>query len=292
LTLSIVIPAYRSEQTIVRCLETFLAQDVAAEIIVVDSSPDQLSAGLASAIPGITVLTSAVRLLPHAARNVGVGASTGDLLLFSDPDIYPESGAVTSLLSAWDTSGGAIAAALMPAGDGYLERGLHLTKFDLWLPGGAPREIDIAPTCGLLCTREAWERVGGFRDDLMLGDTVFSNALRSSGVSIHLEPRAVFLHDHVGTWRGLLAERYARGRELGGLRRASRGAWPAVAWDVLATITLVRPVRVSLRSIANAWRAGLRRDALLTSPVVATGQLAWFAGEIAGILGSPEGTKR
>ena len=86
--LSIVIPAYRSEQTIVRCLETFRAQGVPAEIIVVDSSPDGRSAELAATVPGITLLRSEDRLLPHAARNVGVGASQGDLLLFSDPETF------------------------------------------------------------------------------------------------------------------------------------------------------------------------------------------------------------
>ncbi len=290
--LSIVIPAYRSEQTIARCLETFRAQDVPAEIVVVDSSPDGRSAQLASAVPGIHVLTSAERLLPHAARNVGVRASHGELLLFTDPDIYPEPGALRALLATWDVSGGAIAAVLTTHGRTYVERGMHLAKFDLWLAGSAPRPVEIAPTCGLLCTRAAWEAVGGFREDLMLGDTVFCWALRESGVPIHLDPGAVFRHDHAGTWRGLLAERYARGRELGGLRRASVRGRVATAWDVVVTVTLVRPLRVTCRSVGNAWRAGLRRDAVLTLPVVGSAHVAWFAGELAGMLVSPHGTKR
>jgi glycosyltransferase involved in cell wall biosynthesis len=290
--LSIIIPAYRSEGTIARCLDEFRAQGVPAEIIVIDSGPEGRSASIAASIPGITVITSEKRLLPHAARNVGVRLSQGELLLFTDPDIYPAPEAVAALLSAQEEHGGAVAAVLVSHGRSYLERALHLAKFDLWLPGGKPRLAEIAPTCGLLCTRAAWEAAGGFRDDLMLGDTLFSWTLKEQGTPIHIEPQAVFRHDHTGTWCGLLAERFARGRELGGLRRASARGWRERIWHVFVTLTLLRPARVTCRSVLNAWRAGLRRDAVATLPIVASGHLAWFAGELAGMLVSPVGVKR
>jgi GT2 family glycosyltransferase len=289
-SLAVVIPAYRSEVTVARCLEALQADGVPADVVVVDSAPDAASARVAEATPGARAVVAPTRLLPHAARNVGVRESAGELLLFTDPDTYAEPGALTALLAAQRDAGGAVAAALVCHGDRWLERGMHLAKFDLWLPRGTAREIEIAPTCGLLCARAAWERAGGFREDLMLGDTVFSWSLASVGVPIRLEPRSVFRHDHTGTWRGLLAERFARGRELGGIRR-SAGSLSA-ARDLLVTVTLVRPVRVIWRSVSNAWRAGLRRDAVLTLPVVATGHLAWFAGEVAGLLGAAHGAKR
>jgi GT2 family glycosyltransferase len=275
---------------VARCLEALRAQGVAVEVVVVDSTPGAGSAAIAARVPGVRTIVSDSRLLPHAARNAGVGGSTGDLLLFTDPDVYAEDGALRALVDAQERLGGAVAGALVCHGRSYVERGLHLAKFDQWLPGGAVRPVEIAPTCGLLCTRAAWQAVGGFRDDLMLGDTLFSWALRDAGVAIHLEPAAVFRHDHTGTWRGLLAERFARGRELGGLRRARGRA--SAARDVLVTVSLVRPARVVWRSVSCAWRAGLRRDAVLTLPVVATGHLAWFAGELAGLLGAAHGTKR
>jgi GT2 family glycosyltransferase len=290
--LSIIIPAYVSEGTIARCLEGFLAQGVPAEIIVVDSGPEGRSASIAAGVPGVTVMASEKRLLPHAARNVGARVSHGELLLFTDPDIYPEPGSVATLLAAQEAHGGAIAPVLASHGQRYFERALHLAKFDLWLPGGGPRTLEIAPTCGLLCTRAAWDAVGGFREDLMLGDTLFSWALREQGIPIHLEPRAVFRHDHTGTWRRLLAERFSRGRELGGIRRASARGWSERAWHVLVTLILLRPARVTWRSVHNAWTAGLRRDAVATLPIVASGHLAWFAGELAGMLVSPVGEKR
>ncbi|MEP7335718.1 MAG: glycosyltransferase, partial [Actinomycetota bacterium] len=170
--LSIVIPAYRSEQTIEASLRSFLAQSYPAEIVVVDSSPDDRTAVIVARFPEVRLIRPHGRLLPHAARNEGARATTGELLLFTDPDIYPGERAVETLVTAWERHGGAIVAALTSHGDSWLERGLHLTKFDLWLAGSPARLVEVGPSSGLLCARDAFERVGGFRGDLMLGDTV------------------------------------------------------------------------------------------------------------------------
>ena len=277
--LSIVIPAYRSEQTIEASLRSFLAQSFPAEIVVVDSSPDERTAAIVARFPDVRLVRPQGRLLPHAARNVGARATTGELLLFTDPDIYPDERAVETLVGAWERHGGAIVAALTSHGDS-------------WLAGGAPRPVDVGPSSGFLCTREAFERVGGFRDDLMLGDTVFSWDLRDAGVPIRLETDAVFRHDHVQNWRDFMRERYARGREFAGLRRAADEPTRKKTHDVAMTVTLLRPARVSWRAVANARRAGQLRDALATLPIVVSGTLAWFAGEVVGMLATPEGKKR
>jgi glycosyltransferase involved in cell wall biosynthesis len=289
--LSIVIPAYRSEQTIEASLRSFLAQSYPAEIVVVDSSPDDRTAAIVARFPEVRLIRPRGRLLPHAARNEGARATAGELLLFTDPDIYPEDRAVETLVATWEQQGGAVVAALTSHGEAWLERGLHLTKFDLWLAGSPARQVEVGPSSGFLCAREAFERVGGFRGDLMLGDTVFSWALGDAGVPIRLEPDAVFRHDHVQSWRDFLRERFARGREFAGLRRAPDEPVRKKVYDVALTVALVRPARVTWRAIKNARRAGQLRDAVVTSPIVASGTFAWFAGEVVGFLRTPEGAK-
>jgi GT2 family glycosyltransferase len=291
-SLSIVIPAYRSERTIEASLRSFTAQSYPAEVVVVDSSPDERTAEIVQRVPGVVLIRSGKRLLPHAARNAGARATSGELLLFTDPDIYAEEGAVEALVEAWERHGGAVVAALACHGTSWLERGLHLAKFDLWLAGSPGRALEVGPTSGLLCPRQAFEQVGGFRDDLMLGDTVFSWGLREAGIPIRLEPRAIFRHDHVQRWPDLMRERFARGREFGGLRRPSGDSAARKAYDVAATLTLVRPARVAWRAASNARRAGLARDAVLTLPIVVGGTLAWFAGELTALLPTPRGGKR
>jgi GT2 family glycosyltransferase len=290
--LSIVIPAYRSERTIEASLRSFLAQSYPAGIVVVDSSPDERTADIVARFPEVRLIRPRARLLPHAARNLGARATTGELLLFTDPDIYAEAQAVEALVAAWERHGGAAVATVASHGEEWLERGLHLTKFDLWLAGSPTRQVEVGPTSGLLCEREAFEGVGGFRDDLMIGDTVFSWALRDAGVPMRLEPDAVFWHDHVQGWRDFVRERFARGREFAGLRRATGDPVRKKVFDVAMTVTLARPARVSWRAMSNARRAGQLRDAIVTSPIVVSGTLAWFAGEVVGVLATPEGEKR
>jgi glycosyltransferase involved in cell wall biosynthesis len=69
---AVIIPAYKSDQTIAHCLETMKSQIYpAVEIIVVDSSPNSQTAQAArTQYAHIRYIRSSVRLLPHAARNL------------------------------------------------------------------------------------------------------------------------------------------------------------------------------------------------------------------------------
>lgn len=272
--LAIIMPAYRSQQTIAASLRSFLAQSQPAEIVVVDSSPNGRTAEIVSAFADVRLIRPDGRLLPHAARNEGARASDAPLLLFTDPDIYAEPGSVAALLQAQKRHGGAVFAAVACHGHSWLERGLHLAKYDGWLAGGPARELDLGPSSGVLCTREDFERVGGFPTDLMIGDAQFSWALRDAGVPLHFVADAVFEHDHVQGWRDFLRERYARGQELATFYRTGNKAY-----ELGATLALVRPARVVARIVGNARRAGHLRDAVVTAPLVVSGTLAWFAGE-------------
>ena len=224
-------------------------------------------------------------LLPHVARNRGVEETEAPLLLFTDPDIYPRAGAVDELCRIQAERGGAVVAALACHGHGYVDRGAHGAKFDLWLPRPGVVRAELGPTAGLLVTRADWQRVGGIPGG-WLGDTVFSWALAEAGVPLHLAGEAVFEHDHGTTLAALLRERFERGRAFAPLRRTRSTTRAARRMDVAATLTLVRPARVAYRSASAAWRhlrpVGGARDA----SVVAAAQLAWFAGELAEMAAS------
>ena len=285
--LAVVIPAYRSERTLAASLEAFLSQGVDAEVVVVDSTPDGGSASIAERIEGVRVLRSPERLLPHAARNAGVRATAAPLLLLTDPDVYPAPGAVRSMLECHRAHGGAVVATFAAFDRSYMGVAAHLVKFDLWLPRRERSRVEIAPTAGLLCAREDWARVGGLPEQGMLGDTRFSWALHDAGVPLRVEPGAIFHHDHRPSWASLLGERYARGREFAGLRSERHPGAAARVQDVVATATLVRPLRTTWRGASNAWASGERGRAVTTLPVVASAHLAWFAGELVGFAAGP-----
>ena len=279
---SILIPAYRSEQTIRRSLETMCAQSYPAyEVIVVDSSPDERTQEIVrERFPGVIYHRNRERLLPHAARNRAVELAHGELLVFTDPDIYAPPGWLSALVQAHHRRAGVIAGALACYGRRPIELAMHLCKFDLWLPGGGARRASLAASANMLCDRRAFEAVGGFEAGSMLADTLISWDFVARGIPIWFFPQAVVEHHHLGTWRDLLRERFSRGAEFGELRLA-RGGWSRSRALAQAFISLfpLRLARLLLRGAANAWRAGCFPDYLRVSPVVVGGQAAWLAGE-------------
>ncbi len=279
---SIIIPAYLSHATIARSLETMQAQKYPDyEILVIDSSPDARTEKIVSIqFPGVRYQHSQQRLLPHAARNRGVKMARGELFVFTDPDIYAPAHWLTKLVQAYSQYGGVISGSLACYGQRMVDHGIHICKFDPWLPGGSIRKVSIAASANMLCDRETFESVGGFDDNSMIGDTLLSWELTRVDVPIWFVPEAVVEHHHTGTWKGLLQERYVRGHEFGQMRLTHEG-WEGgrVLLQAIASIFPIRLTKFALRGAANALRAGCLADFLSISPIVISGQAAWLAGE-------------
>jgi GT2 family glycosyltransferase len=256
------------------------------EVIVVDSSPDDVTERLiTSEFPSTCFLHSRERLLPYAARNRGIELAASDILVFTDPDIYAPAAWLSGLLSARQRLGGVVTGGLACHGTRWIEMGMHLCKFDSWLPGGPERLLDICPTANMACDRATLEVAGGFAEESMLGDTLFSWRLAQSGTPIWFVPQACVHHHHLGTWSALLKERFSRGREFA-LARTSHAAWTPgrTAWQLMITLLPLRLLRLLARGFRNAWRARMAGEYLRTSPVVISGQEGWLVGEAAGYL--------
>ena len=101
LRFSVVIPAYNAEAVLAQCLESVLSQgERSVEAIVVDDgstdSTAQLARRLAQDDDRITVLSQRNGGV-SAARNAGLDAATGKVVLFVDADDALESGALESI---------------------------------------------------------------------------------------------------------------------------------------------------------------------------------------------------
>jgi glycosyltransferase involved in cell wall biosynthesis len=282
---SIVIPAFFSHDTIGRCLEGMLAQDLGGtgeagfEVVVVDSSPDERTAEVVRRYPQVRFVRSPRRLLPHAARNEGVRHARGELLVFTDPDVYPPPGWLRSLVAAWQATGHVVVGALACHGGRWLDDGIHFCKFAKWLPGGAPRPVDMSPTANMLIDRAGFEGAGGFDGEQMLGDAVFSWRLLATGRTLWFDPAAAADHHHLTGLGAFLRERHRRGIEFGELRTAWHHHDRRRALLYLAASLLpLRLARIALLTCGHARRAGSLRRCLSTLPV-------WLAGHAASLLG-------
>ena len=112
-TLSIVIPVYKVEPFVGRCLQSIIAQesdDLSIQCILVDDcSPDNSVAAARSVIDGyhgsidFQIILQETNMGPSAARNVGIRAATGEYILFVDSDDRLPEGALAKMFEAWDT---------------------------------------------------------------------------------------------------------------------------------------------------------------------------------------------
>jgi GT2 family glycosyltransferase len=278
---SIIIPAYFSAATLHDCLRALQEQSYRSfEVFVVNSSDDETSRAIVAGFTTVRYLSSERRLLPHAARNLGVAHSSGELLLFTDPDLYHRSDWLAQLISAHDQGMTVVAGAVACYGRKWAELGAHLCKYDSWLPGGPPRRVTIAPTSGLLCPKAIFDAVGGFREDIMLGDTFFCWRLAERNIAIWLAPAAIAEHHHFIIIRRYAQERLERGREFARLR-LEKGAWPRrrLVLRLLITLLPLRLVKLLGRAARHALAAGMGRDFLWTLPWIVLGHEIWLLGE-------------
>jgi GT2 family glycosyltransferase len=278
---SVIIPAFESHATVRATLESLRAQTTRDfETILIDSSRSDGVARVAADFPEVRFHRSGQRLLPHEARNVGIQMAGRDLLVFTDPDIVAAPDWLEKLVAASRTVDGPVAGAVASLQRDWLNLGIHLAKFDLWLPGGEMRIVPVAASVNFVCPRLLLEKVGCFNGQEMIGDTLLSWDLIELGHKLRLAPDAIVYHDHRSSWVGLLRERFVRGADFARLR-VERANWSSLRRFVLllATILPVRLIKLTMRSLRGAARGGCFLDALKTLPVIVSGHAAWLAGE-------------
>ncbi len=198
LAVSVVVPTFRRDETLLRLLAALAAQDLPRErfeIIVVDDACSESTpaavAAFAAREPGLRL-----RLLPGksegpaTARNLGWRAATAPLIAFIDDDAYPEwADWLRRGLEAFADP--AVAAAVgsvrVPADDPPTDFQRNVKRLET---------ADFL-TCNAFCRREALERVGGFDQAFRVPfreDSDLQFRIEAAGGRIARVPEAVVIH--------------------------------------------------------------------------------------------------
>lgn len=121
-TVSIIIPNYNGEKTLLKCIEAVKALEypLKKEIIVVDDGSKDSSQRLLKGVKGVKVVLKPKNAGKAAALNTGISMAKGEIIATVDSDTFPSSdalvkmvphfndkrvGAVTGLVRASNTSG-------------------------------------------------------------------------------------------------------------------------------------------------------------------------------------------
>lgn len=98
-TVSVVVPAYQASRVLPACLEAIEASDPAPlEVLVVDDGPSTDGTGAVAQSRGARVITMPRQMGPGGARNAGVAAARGEILVFVDSDVRVHPNAVGMLV--------------------------------------------------------------------------------------------------------------------------------------------------------------------------------------------------
>ena len=176
--ISFVVPAYNEEKYLAATLASIHAAARSAgelyEIVVANDASTDATAAVAEQ-GGARVITIQKRQIA-ATRNAGARASTGDMLIFVDADTLvnaPLIAEAAAALRAGAAGGGA------PV---RLDRAPWWLHFLMWLVIPVFRIAKWAAGCFVYCTRDAFEKTGGFDEEYFAAEEIFfSQALKRQG---------------------------------------------------------------------------------------------------------------
>lgn len=183
--ISFVVPAYNEEKLLGATLASIHAAAKAVgepyEIVVADDGSTDATAQVAHD-GGAQVVTVAHRQISKT-RNSGARASSGERLIFVDGDTTVDETVVRAALDAMKSGAiGGGAAVRFADGPAWVQRAMvlfvPLFRFAKWAAG-----------CFVFCTREGFEKAGGFPEEHFAGEEIwFSQALKRHGRFVVVRP--------------------------------------------------------------------------------------------------------
>jgi GT2 family glycosyltransferase len=195
-----------------QCLEALERQEPRPDqIIVVDSSKDDLTANMVANFPGVLYLRNDNGFgRMTTSRNIALKHSTGEIIAFVDDDAFAHAGWLAGLVAAYTSPEiGAVGGRALNNVPGEETQGVdrigRLTKYgnlesNFAADPGKTIEVDHIIGCNMSFRREVLARLGGFREDFpgisgVSEDSDMSLRVRKLGYTILFTPAAVV--DHV-----------------------------------------------------------------------------------------------
>ncbi len=273
-SISVVIPAYNAAATIEECLLSLGEQTIPRaeyEVIVVDDgSTDQT--GEVARRHGASVLKQP-NSGPAAARNRGIAAARGDIVLFTDADCAPAPDWIEQMAAPLsDQRIVGVKGIYRTRQRSLAARFIQLEYQDRYDHTARSEYVDFIDTYAACYRRQVLVESGGFDTSFPLASTEdqeLSFRLAEAGHKMVFNPRAIVYHRHPESWC-----RYARRKyKIGYWKALVLRLHPRKAWRDTHT-----PGSLKLQMVLAALTAPLAFFSLLQSAYM------WLLGAVAAIF--------
>lgn len=326
--ISVVIPAYNAERTLAATLHALHMQSAHSaqpvEVIVVDDGSQDGTADLARRL-GAQVIVQANQG-PAAARNRGVAAARGDIVLFTDSDCEPAPGWLAAMVAPFsDPDVMGAKGAYLTRQTGLAPRFVQIEYEDRYDRMAGQSSIDFVDTYSAAYRRAVFLENGGF-DTIFatasVEDQEFSFRLAQKGYRLVFAPQAQVYHAHdhslaeyvrrkffIGYYKALLTrwlpERLVKDSHTPQVLKVQMALttlalallplalfWRPTLWIVaaLALAFVLSALPFTLKALRKDWRVGL-----VTPFMLAARALTLTAGFVAGRVhfrGAVQGGRR
>ncbi len=278
--ISIIIPSLNSP-LIDKVVSAILAQDGAEnieEVVIVGKDAAKL-------VPNhlrIRLIDTGQPVPPGTARNIGIRATTANLLIFLDSDCLPQAGWLHEHVAAHRAGHQVVGGGVLPDGENYWSLSYNLSMFHEYDSTAVSASRAYLPTLNLSVERQVIEKVGFLNEALPRSqDLDWTTRMNQAGYKPYFWPQAAIQHRHNRTtlakaWRDWVRSgQYARQVRL---NHADTLNTPGF----LASPTLI----LLLSPLIAGWvtlKIGVKRPLTLlrfphTLPAIYLSKLAWCWG--------------
>ena len=270
---------------IFKCLNSVLNQslDLPKEVIVVDSSPEDVGPQIRTAFKDVQTVHLKNRTLSGRARSIGAKTARGDVVFFTDTDCIVDRDWLKELWehhqAGYSVVGGSVVNGTPRSIVGTAEYLLEFNEMNPWAGAG---EVKAHPSCNLSVHRKIFEDVGYFPDFMKGEDTIFCDRIVQHGEKIFFNPRAKIVHKNREGFVHYIKNQVALGEgSIETRRRTRRHGHFLVKYPVLVPfIPIYRTIIIGKRLFRSHVK--LFAQYLLLYPLIFLGLLAYTWGFIRG----------
>lgn len=196
---SVIVPAYNSENTIGRCLSAIEAQDYPKRLFEVIAVDDGSRDGTAEIIKqhGVKYFWQTNKG-PATARNKGVEKATGEIILFTDADCVPEKNWIREMVRPFENKEVvAVKGAYRTGQKEIVARFCQIEFEERFEMLKKAASIDMIDTYSAGFRKEVFDKMGGFDTSFPVAnneDTELSYRMSAKGLKMVFNPNAIVSH--------------------------------------------------------------------------------------------------